>query len=706
MINLKKVFALDVGTRNVVGLLTEHYNGIELKDAVTIEHETRAMEDGQIHDISKVTKTVLRVKKELEKRNNIELKDVAVAVAGRELLTEDGIAKKEINIQNEISEEDILAIELLAIQNSLNKLNKTNNGYHCVGYTVTEYKLDGEIIKNPLFQKGKELEVEILATFLPKIVVESMFTMARKANLNIINMTLEPIAAINVVIPKDMRKLNLALVDIGAGTSDIAITKDGKVIGYGMVPMAGDEITEEIEKEYLLEFHEADKIKRHLTEEGETVKYTDVLGFENELSKADIINSIKKTSEELSQKIVNRIIEINGKIPQAVIMIGGGSLTPKLSEKVAEKISLPKNRVAVRGTESIKVLRDEKKLLNGAEFVTPVGIANMAVEGKGFKIIPVVIDGEEYRVFSFKNKITLMDSLLAAGVNSKKLYSKSGAPLTLKINSKLKIVRGEIGKQAIIRVNGEIKNLDEEIKKDSVVDIKYPRDGRNAVYKLEELYTEYENLEIKINSEDYNLKPKVMINSEIKGEDYSFLDRDEVEVIEKYHINELLEKLNLKNIELKFYLNDKKMEIPVSNIIVKKDGKEIALTTEIKSGDSYIIENDNKEEATLEKILDFGLEEEIIVTVNDKKVNLGKAKGEVKKDGEKLSLNYKIKSGDVLEYIEAKENLPIVSDIFKEHNPEDFVSKKGGLIKIKVNGKEGNFTTKLRNKDVLKIYYD
>lgn len=706
MISLKKVFALDVGTRNVVGLLTEHQNGIKLKDIVTIEHETRAMEDGQIHDIAKVTKTVLRVKKELEERNNIELKDVAVAVAGRELLTEDGVAKKEINIQNEISEEDILAIELLAIQNSLNKLNKTRSGYHCVGYTVTEYKLDGEIIKNPLFQKGKELEVEILATFLPKIVVESMFTMARKAELNIINMTLEPIAAINVVIPKDMRKLNLALVDIGAGTSDIAITKDGKVIGYGMVPMAGDEITEEIEREYLLEFHEADKIKRQLTKDGEKVIYSDVLGFENELSKSDIINSIKNISEELSQKIVNRIIEINGKVPQAIIMIGGGSLTPNLSEKVAEKISLPKNRVAVRGTESIKILKDEKKLLNGAEFVTPVGIANMAVDGKGFKIIPVIIDGEEYRIFSFKNKITLMDALLASGVNSKKLYSKSGMPLTLKINSKLKIIRGEIGKQAIIRVNGEIKNLDEEIKKDSVIEIKYPRDGRDAVYRLEDLYKEYEELVIKINGEDYNLKPKISVNGEKKEENYSFLDRDEVEVIEKYQISELLDKLNLENKELEFYLNEKKMQIPISNVIVKKDGKEILLTAEIENRANYVIENDNKEEATLEKILDFGLEEEIIVMVNDKKVNLGKVKGEVKKDGEKLSLNYKIKSGDVLEYTEANENLPIVSDIFKEHNPEDFVSKKGGLIRIKVNGKEGNFTTKLRNKDVLKIYYD
>ena len=67
-------------------------------------------------------------------------------------------------------------------------------------------------------------------------------------------LTLEPIAAINVLIPPSMRRLNVALVDIGAGTSDIAITDAGTVIAYGMVPIAGDEVTEAISDHYLLDF--------------------------------------------------------------------------------------------------------------------------------------------------------------------------------------------------------------------------------------------------------------------------------------------------------------------------------------------------------------------------------------------------------------------------------------------------------------------
>ena len=92
--------------------------------------------------------------------------------------------------------------------------------------------------------------------------MESLLSALKRANLEMEALTLEPIAAINVLIPPTMRRLNVALVDIGAGTSDIAITDYGTVVAYGMVPNAGDEITEALSDLYLLDFHQAEKAKR------------------------------------------------------------------------------------------------------------------------------------------------------------------------------------------------------------------------------------------------------------------------------------------------------------------------------------------------------------------------------------------------------------------------------------------------------------
>lgn len=84
----------------------------------------------------------------------------------------------------------------------------------------------------------------MVATFLPSEVVDSLYAVMQKAGLEVASMTLEPIAALNAAIPADLRLLNLALVDIGAGTSDIAVCRDGSVVGYTMATVAGDEITE------------------------------------------------------------------------------------------------------------------------------------------------------------------------------------------------------------------------------------------------------------------------------------------------------------------------------------------------------------------------------------------------------------------------------------------------------------------------------
>src|SRR5690625_5476720 len=108
---------------------------------------------------------------------------------------------------------------------------------------------------------GDKATVEVIATFLPQVVVESLLASLERADLTMEALTLEPIAAIHVLIPDSMRRLNIALVDIGAGTSDVAITKDGTVIAYGMVDQAGDEITEAVSDKYLLDFTEAEQAR-------------------------------------------------------------------------------------------------------------------------------------------------------------------------------------------------------------------------------------------------------------------------------------------------------------------------------------------------------------------------------------------------------------------------------------------------------------
>ena len=163
-----------------------------------------------------------------------------------------------------------------------------------------------------------------------------------------ISLTLEP-SAIQTVVPSTMRMLNIALVDIGAGTSDIAISSEGTVINYGMVSVAGDEVTECISRHYLLDFMIAESLKRKLTDNvQDELTCEDAFGNSLKISRDELLEVIKPLVGELAVKISDEIKRLNNGSPKGVILVGGGSQTPLLDQFLAEELSLPQHLVRVR----------------------------------------------------------------------------------------------------------------------------------------------------------------------------------------------------------------------------------------------------------------------------------------------------------------------------------------------------------------------
>ena len=702
---MNRVYALDVGTRNVVLLsaVLDENGKIKIEHMFTREHETRAMEDGQIHDIGKVSEIVNKLKDDMKSATGEDVEEVAVAVAGRSLLTEKGFSKKEFSVHEELSEDDIKTVELLAIQDSLVKLHAESSKYHCVGYTVSEYKLDGVSIKNPVFQKGNVLEAEILATFLPKVVVDSMYTTMKKIGLGIKTLTLEPIAAISVVIPEDMRKLNIALVDIGAGTSDIAISKNGRIIGYGMVPMAGDEITEAILDAYLLDFNAAEIVKKSLSDKNETVKYEDILGMEYEVEKTEILEKISDVIDSLSEKIAHKIGELNETQPQAIILIGGGSLVPTLKEKIAEKISLVAGRVAIRGTEAIKNLVDETEKLKTAEFVTPIGIANMAFTNKGFNILEFNLNENSHRVFSFTKDIKLMEALIAVGFDSKELYSMPGKALTFTVNGKMKILKGEMGKHSTIKINGKQKTLDNFIVDGDIVEIKKPRDGRDAVLNSKEFLAEYGAFNIYFNGEKRVFYKRVYQNGEPIEDGFKVEDRDSFEIKDFTVENLFDEGINL-NKKIKFWINGQDLNIEVPLKEVKVNGLVADYGTAIEENDKIEIIDMTENNLKIRHLVE-DLEKEFKILVNNRELVFEDINHSVYKNGEIVDFDTPIYTGDKIETGIQQEKAPIVSDIFKYLAPEELLGEPKGMLQIEINGEKAEFVTRLKTNDRVKFFY-
>lgn len=128
----------------------------------------------------------------------------------------------------------------------------------------------------------------------------------------------------NVAIPEQYRLLNICLVDVGAGTSDICITKDGSIVAYGMIPHAGDELTEVIVHKCLVEFKVAEKIKRASLGE-EDIVYDDIMGLPQTIKAEDARALYTDTLDRMTKEIADKIIELNGgKTGQCRVVVGGG----------------------------------------------------------------------------------------------------------------------------------------------------------------------------------------------------------------------------------------------------------------------------------------------------------------------------------------------------------------------------------------------
>ena len=508
------VFALDIGTRVVVGVVVEPTrSGWRVRASAVEEHRHRAMLDGQIHDVPAVAEAIARVKAKIEKKVGSALREVAVAAAGRALRTQRARVGQRVGTTRPIGRQEVLALELEAVQESLRLLAKREaawNEYHCVGYSVVGYWLDGSPIGSPVGQRGSTVEAEVVATFLPRVVVDSLYTAVEAAGLAVKSLTLEPIAAGALVITPAMRQLNLALVDIGAGTSDVAIARDGALAAFGMVPLAGDEITECICRELLVDYHEGEKIKKRLCRGGE-IAFRDVVGQLHRVSAGELLALVDPVISQIAKAIAETVIELNGRPPQAVILVGGGSLTPGLPEKIAGFLELTPQRVAVRGLEAVPQVSGSIKGIELAQAVTPVGIALASQSNHVLDFAQVLVNRRPVRLLK-GGGTTVSDALLAAGIGLKELYGKMGRGLTVEVNGEIRIVRGGTGRPAEITVNGRPASLETRIGYGDEIEVGAPVPGEPAQARVKDVLPPFEEKKIYFEDREVVLSPTITMN--------------------------------------------------------------------------------------------------------------------------------------------------------------------------------------------------
>ena len=450
------IFALDIGTRSIIGVVgqvtDERFQVLAIERE---EHGKRAMLDGQIEDIAQVAKVARRVTDRLEERLDCTLSRVCVAAAGRALRTETGSSTLEFPEITRVNNDIIGRLESSAVSDAEAALGQGQDGqrrFYLVGYTVSGYHLDHYPMTTLRNHNGQLLEATVVATFLPREVVESLYAVVEASGLEVASLTLEPIAALNAVIPAELRLLNLVLADIGAGTSDIAVCRDGAVVGYTMATIAGDEITESLMRQYLINFATAERMKMQLEEP--TITYRDVLGLEQTVPAPQVRDALLGSAKSLAQEIAQRVVDINGSSPSAMFLAGGGSKLVGLRELVAQCLDMDDRRVALAGNNYEISAFSQEYELNDPEYATPLGIAVSAGLGLISDSYRILLNGQPAKLFR-SGALTVLDLLMMNGYTSADLLGRTGKSLSVTLDGQRLTFRGESALPCTLKLNGE-----------------------------------------------------------------------------------------------------------------------------------------------------------------------------------------------------------------------------------------------------------
>ncbi len=353
---------LDLGTSKISAILVKN-EPITPKVIAFSSIETSGIKRGSIINISSTAKAVKDCINQIEKQADEKIKELHIGLSGEEISSTNSTGQVKIT-DREVTFRDI--------EKSLNmsKTMKVPNDKTLLYAVPSEYLIDGQNgIKDPLGMNGLKLEAKSHLIHFSKNSKENILKCIRLASksLSVTNFYFNQLGVAEVVLNEEQKKLGVCLIDIGAGTTDISVYKNGSVLFSKVLPYAGDYVTESIALSLDISSSDAEQIKKKYgcafsdiaTEE---MLKINVSGSSQSISRKVLASQIEHSFSKILRHCVSSLEE-NGLINHiaAGFVLTGGSANLEgmvdLGEKVTKnnfKIGLPENNLPENSTKLLK----------------------------------------------------------------------------------------------------------------------------------------------------------------------------------------------------------------------------------------------------------------------------------------------------------------------------------------------------------------
>jgi len=347
MKNREIVTAIDIGTTKIYTIVAEILSGEN--EFQVIGHGasiSKGLNKGVIVDVEKVTKDVEASIKSVEYMADVEIKSAYVGVAGKHI---ESLISHSMTVLGEEPRE-IIAMDIKQLEEvAKNKVVPIDR--KVIHKILYNYKIDNsEVVKNPLGMVGTKLEADV---HIVTGVVNSIDALVKSVNnisIEVDDILLEPLASAKSVLTETEKKLGTVLVDIGGGTTDVAIFKNEKLIYTSVLPVGGEHFTNDIASILNIDIKTADRIKREFSQYIDDIDLEDVIEVpsynEGEMKKIKM-SFLKEIIESRIEDIIEHIskkIDVSGYehlIPNGIVFTGGASKIAGLRERAEEYFDMP-----------------------------------------------------------------------------------------------------------------------------------------------------------------------------------------------------------------------------------------------------------------------------------------------------------------------------------------------------------------------------
>jgi len=385
------IVGLDIGTSKVVAIVGEYDEDGSVNIIGFGYHKSKGLKKGVVVDINATVESIQRAISEAETMAGCQIHGVYAGIAGNHI--------RSYNSQGvvAIKEREVSAMDVDRVIDSAKALALPAD--QLILHTLPqEYLIDSQDgVREPLGMSGVRMEAKVHLVTGAQTAAQNIIKCIEKCNLEVEELVLEQLASSYSVLTQDEMELGVCIVDMGGGTSDIAVWAQGGVQFTSNIPVAGDQVTNDIAHALRTPTKEAEEIKMKyacaltdLAREEETIKVPTVGDREpRDLSRLTLAEVVEPRYEELFVLIKQELKRAgyDENLPGGIVLTGGTSKMEGVVELAESVFHLP---VRIGSPSGLSGMTD---LMDNPTYSTGVGLIKFGVERRQSEVVEIKNSG-------------------------------------------------------------------------------------------------------------------------------------------------------------------------------------------------------------------------------------------------------------------------------------------------------------------------